>query len=82
MRPALPGELYEIFALTGVLYENLALGPHNRALYGINIYRQIPQQTYSRAQTPPSHKEKGRVTIERFLGCAESTVLILDKPMK
>ena len=25
MRPALPGELYEIFALSGVLYENLAL---------------------------------------------------------
>jgi len=25
MRPALPGELYEIFALTGVLYENLTL---------------------------------------------------------
>ena len=25
MRPALPGELYEIFALPGVLYENLAL---------------------------------------------------------
>ena len=25
MRPALPGELHEIFALPGVLYENLAL---------------------------------------------------------
>jgi len=25
MRPALPGELYEIFAFPGVLYENLAL---------------------------------------------------------
>jgi len=25
MRPALPGELYEIFALPGVLYGNLAL---------------------------------------------------------
>jgi len=25
MRPALPGELYEILALPGVLYENLAL---------------------------------------------------------
>ena len=25
MRPALPGELYEIFALLGILYENLAL---------------------------------------------------------
>jgi len=25
MRPALPEELYEIFALPGVLYENLAL---------------------------------------------------------
>ena len=25
MRPTLPGELYEIFALPGVLYENLAL---------------------------------------------------------
>jgi len=32
MRPALLRELYEIFALPGVLYENLA---HNRALYGI-----------------------------------------------
>ena len=33
-------------------------------------------------QTPPSHKEKGLVIIEHFLGCAESTVLIPNKPMK
>jgi len=33
------------------------------------------------AQTQPSHKEKGLVTIERFLGYAESAVLIVDKPM-
>ena len=26
----------------------------------------------SRAQTPPSHEERGVVTIEQFLGCAES----------
>jgi len=32
--------------------------------------------------TLPSHEEEGLVTIEQFLGCAESTVLILDKPMK
>ena len=33
----------------------------------------------SHAQTPPSHEEKGQLTIERFLGCAESS---LDNPMK
>ena len=27
---------------------------------------------YSRLQTPSSHKERGLVTIEQFLGCAES----------
>ena len=26
----------------------------------------------SHAQTPPSHEEKGLVTIEHFLGCVES----------
>ena len=31
---------------------------------------------------PTSHEEKGLVSIERFLGCAESIALILDKPMK
>jgi len=30
------------------------------------------------AQTPPSHEEKGLVTIERFLGCAELAVLTVD----
>ena len=33
-------------------------------------------------QTPPSHEERGLVTIERFLGCAESAVLTLNNPMK
>jgi len=33
-------------------------------------------------QTPPSHEEKSLVTIERFLACAESTVLISDNLMK
>ena len=37
---------------------------------------------YSRAQISPSHEEKGLVTIERFLGCAKSAVLILNNPMK
>ena len=32
-------------------------------------------------QIPPSHKEKGLVAIGRYLGCTESTVLILDNPM-
>ena len=36
----------------------------------------------SRAQTLPSHEERGLVTVERFLGSAESTVLILDKSTK
>jgi len=27
----------------------------------------------------PSHEEKGLVTIERFLGCADSAVLILNE---
>ena len=31
---------------------------------------------------PALSQGKGLVTIERFLGCAESTVLILDNPMK
>ena len=30
----------------------------------------------------PSHEEKDLVTIERFLGCAELAVSILNKPMK
>ena len=30
----------------------------------------------------PDPALSGLVTIERFLGCAESTVLILDQPMK
>ena len=30
------------------------------------------------AQTPPSHEEMGLVTVERFLGCAESAILILN----
>ena len=29
-----------------------------------------------------AHEERGLVTIERFLGCAESAVLILNNPMK
>ena len=29
-------------------------------------------RSQSHAQTPPSHEEQGLVTIERFLGCAES----------
>ena len=36
----------------------------------------------SHAQTPPSHEEKGLLTIEYFLGCAESAVSIPNKPMK
>ena len=32
------------------------------------------------AQMSPSHEEKGLVTIEHFVGCAESVVLILNKP--
>ena len=31
---------------------------------------------------PISHEEKGLVTIEWFLSCAESTIVILDKPMR
>ena len=30
----------------------------------------------------PPTTTKGLVTTERFLGCTESTVLILDNPMK
>ena len=35
--------------------------------------------SWSRAQTPPSHKEKSLVIVEQFLSCAESAVLI-DNP--
>jgi len=31
---------------------------------------------------PTTHKEKGLVTIERFIACTESPVFILDEPMK
>ena len=31
---------------------------------------------------PHPHKERGLVTIEQFLGYAESAVLILNNPMK
>jgi len=31
------------------------------------------------AQTPPSHEERGLVTIEQFLGCAELAVLTLNE---
>ena len=37
---------------------------------------------YSHAQTPPSHRKKGLVTIDRFLGCVESAVFFLNKPIK
>ena len=35
-------------------------------------------------QTPPSHREKGLVTVESMSvpGCAESAVLILNKPIQ
>ena len=33
------------------------------------------------AQTPPSHEEKGLVTVEHILGCVKSAVSILNKPM-
>ena len=40
-----------------------------------------PTIWWSCAQTPPSHKEKSLVTIQRFLGCTKSAVSILDKKM-
>jgi len=38
----------------------------------------------SPCQTPPSHREKGLVTVESMSvpGCAESAVLILNKPIQ
>ena len=38
-----------------------------------------PCSRKSRAQTPPSHEEKGLVTIESCLGCAESAILIFEE---
>ena len=43
---------------------------------------QCSSNSKARAQTPPSHEERGLVTIERLLGCAESEVLVLNNPMK
>ena len=40
------------------------------------------RKVQSHLQTPPSEEEKGLVTVERFLGCAESAVLDLGKPIK
>ena len=39
---------------------------------------QWPGPYQSCVQTPPSHQEKGLVTIERFLGCAKSAILIFE----
>ena len=48
----------------------------------LNHFILVPRLHLSHAQTPPSHEEKGLVTIEHFLGCAESAVSIPNKPMK
>jgi len=47
MRPALLGELYEIFALPGVLYENLALITGHCSVWNIHlpVYRAITMTT-------------------------------------
>ena len=37
------------------------------------------RRALSRTQTRPSKKEKGLVTVEPFLGCAESAVLVFGK---
>ena len=42
------------------------------------VIRENLSIAWSHAQTPPSHKEMGLVTIEQFLGCAESVVLIMN----
>ena len=42
----------------------------------------MPYDTSLMPRSHPTHREKGLVTIERFVGCAESAVSFLDKPMK
>ena len=37
------------------------------------------RQLQSRVQTPPSHEEEGLVTIDCFLGYAESAILIFEQ---
>ena len=48
----------------------------------ISLFNVYTNKVQSRAQIPPSHGERGLVTIERFLSCAESADLILNNPMK
>ena len=51
-------------------------------VWGATCLQHLPHKTLGSCSDPTSHEENGLVTIERFFGCAESTVLILDKPMK
>ena len=73
-----------------VQYPN-SLGGHVALLEGVCVcgggggatcLQLLPHKTLGSCSDPTSHEENGLVTIERFFGCAESTVLILDKPMK
>ena len=50
---------------------------NGRIRTSVSLHSLLVEQSH--AQTPPSREEKGQVTIERFLGCAESS---LDNPMK
>ena len=60
----------------------LALHFHN-IMNGVVINNYISMHNHSLVPRPRPHKEeKGLVTIERYLGCAESAVLLLGKPIR
>ena len=57
------------------------LMPHSQYLQEAYLLHML--ETCSLMPRPiSSHEEMGLVTIEQFLGCAESAVLILNNPMK
>ena len=65
------------YSLSCIICKVLTLFPEHHQLQPFSM--QLQRQ--SRAQTPPSHEEKGLVTIERFLGCADSAVLIFERTL-
>ena len=48
----------------------------------LTIFEPANSLESSHAQTPPSHETSGLVSTECFLGCADSAVSVLNKPMK
>ena len=75
---------YEIKVVHGGAHKNsmhhTIHSPHNVLL--TSQWTAFPLICSLMPRPPTSQEERGLVTIEQFLGCAESAVLILNNPMK